>query len=336
MRGSKMAYSEQNILPKPRRRTFSQIGLACFAILAIGSLLQVAAQYLVASVAPAWIAQPWYLWALTFIPLYVIAVPIGFLLFKRIPTDKAETKKLRFKDLLIFLIMCYPVMYIGNFIGTLISTALHTLLGTENRNTLDLFTNGSSIWLAVLFMVLLAPVIEEFIFRKLIIDRVRPYGEGACVLVSALLFGLFHGNLNQFFYAFGLGAIFAFIYVKTGRLRYTIFLHMVINLWGGIIAPLLLKGIDQNALADRTNPQAMMRYFVEHLPQLMGFSLYAMVNLSLVIAGFVLLIVRRRAFFFEHGPLQPAIGTGFKVIFLNLGMALFVAGAFALFVISLL
>jgi hypothetical protein len=133
----------------------------------------------------------------------------------------------------------------------------------------------------------------------LIIDRLRSYGESACVLVSALLFGLFHGNLNQFFYAFGLGAIFAFIYVKTQRLRYTIFLHMIINLFGGIIAPLLLRGLDLNALtqANCANAEVMMRYMAEHLPQLLAFGLYIIVILSLSIAGFVLLIVRRRAFY---------------------------------------
>lgn len=331
-----MEYSEQRIL-QPDKKLFSRIGLACFAILFITSALQLGVHYLVMNYKPVWTVRSWYIWAVTFIPSYGIAVPIGMLLFLRIPRDTAATRKLRFKDLIIFLIMCFPIMYIGQLIGSLSNTALHTLLGTQVRSPLDMFVGSDNIWLTVLFMVILAPVIEELIFRKLIIDRMRSYGEGACVLVSGLLFGLFHGNLSQFFYAFGLGAIFAFIYVKTCRLRYTIFLHMAINFYGGIVTPLLLKGVDLDALTSAGNdPQALLRWLAAHLPNLIAVSVYAIVNLSLVITGLVFLIVRRRAFSFEHGPLQPARGTGFKILFLNLGMALFAAAAIALFVLSLI
>ena len=332
-----MEYSKPNILQKPDYEKFTVIGLACFAILLVSTVLQLASVYLTRRFAPLWTTQSWFIWAAAFIPLYAVGVPIGVALFKFIPSDRIEMRKLRFRDLLIFLIMCFPVMYIGNIIGTLFNTALHTLLGTEMTNPLDFLINSSNIWLAALVMVILAPVTEEFIFRKLIIDRLRAYGEGVCVLVSALLFGLFHGNLSQFFYAFGLGAIFAFLYVKTGRLRYPIFLHMVINFYGGIVSPLLLKGLDLDALTQASggSPEALMRWMAEYLPQLMAISINAIVNFSLVIAGIVLLIVRRKAFFLAPGPLQPAKGTGFSLLFLNPGMALFVVAALALFILSL-
>ncbi len=326
-----MEYSGQIVLREPRGKTFSRIGLCCFAILIIAYGLQLGSAYLIANFKLVWVYRWWFIWAVTFIPMYIIAFPIGILLFRRIPTTKFTAKKLRVKDLLIFLLMCFPIMYIGNIVGSLINTALHMLLGTDVSNPLDFFIQDSSIWLTVLFLVILAPVFEEYIFRRLIIDRLRAYGEGVCVLVSAVLFGLFHGNFNQFFYAFGLGALLAFIYVKTGRLRYTIILHMTINFIGGIIPQLLTNVVDFDALTGRTNP---VRYLAEHLPQLMTYGLYIIVIFSLVIAGFVLLIVRRRAFYFERGPLQPEKGTRFRVMFLNLGMALFTAAALALFVLS--
>jgi membrane protease YdiL (CAAX protease family) len=332
-----MEFSAPGILPGIPKKPFNIIGLACFMILLVSVVMQLSLFYLTRRFAAPLEARSWYVWAVTFIPLYAVAVPIGIALFRCIPAERAAVRKLRFKDLLIFLVMCFPVMYIGNIIGSLINAALHALLGTEIKNPLDALMNGSNIWLAVLVMVILAPVIEEFIFRKLIIDRMRAYGEGACVLVSGLLFGLFHGNLAQFFYAFGLGAIFAFIYLKTGRLRYPIFLHMAINLYSGIIGPLLLRDVDLDALtqAGGKDTGAMMQWLTAHLPSLMILGLYTIVNLALVITGFVLLIVRRRAFFFEHGPLQPEKGTGFQVLFLNPGMALFAAIALAMFVLSL-
>ena len=44
-------------------------------------------------------------------------------------------------------------------------------------------------------------------FRKLLIDRIVPFGQRVAVVVSGLAFGLFHGNFYQFFYAFSLGAV---------------------------------------------------------------------------------------------------------------------------------
>ena len=67
--------------------------------------------------------------------------------------------------------------------------------------------------------VLIAPTAEELLFRKLLTERIVKYGELAAVLASGLFFGLFHGNLNQFSYAFLLGLFLGFIYVKTGKLR---------------------------------------------------------------------------------------------------------------------
>ena len=68
-------------------------------------------------------------------------------------------------------------------------------------------------------------ILEEFIFRKMVIDRIWQYGEKIAVVTSALIFALFHINLFQFFYALGIGLIFAYVYLRTGKLRYTIIMH---------------------------------------------------------------------------------------------------------------
>ena len=72
-------------------------------------------------------------------------------------------------------------------------------------------------------------------------ERIVKYGELAAVLASGLFFGLFHGNLNQFSYAFLLGLFLGFIYVKTGKLGYTIGLHMAINFIGSSLGTWMLR-----------------------------------------------------------------------------------------------
>ncbi len=84
-------------------------------------------------------------------------------------------------------------------------------------------------WLLVLSTAIIAPVAEEILFRKLIIDRLRAMGEGVAIVASAIVFGLIHGNFEQFFYAAGLGAVFAHLYLKSGTIWYSVLIHFIIN-----------------------------------------------------------------------------------------------------------
>ena len=70
---------------------------------------------------------------------------------------------------------------------------------------------------------------------------VLPFGEKPAVILSGLAFGLIHGNLTQFFYAFGLGIAFGYIFVKTGKVKYPIILHMIINFLGSVVSVLVLN-----------------------------------------------------------------------------------------------
>ena len=74
-------------------------------------------------------------------------------------------------------------------------------------------------------------------------------GPAVAMSVSALVFGLAHGNFYQFFYAFLLGLIFAYIYLRTGKVRYSMMLHMMVNFCGSVIPILLMRVADENEVA---------------------------------------------------------------------------------------
>lgn len=320
-----MEYRLREPVSNPRRY-FSLTGLALFVILAVSTLLQVAGAALIKTAAPQWTLGSWYIWALTFLPLYAVAVPVGYLIFKRIPVKAPLPGKMRIGSLLSYLFMCICVMYIGNIIGLLFNALIERIGNTPVVNPLESYVGATNLFLSVLFMVILAPIVEEYIFRKLIIDRLGIYGEGAAILVSALTFALFHGNFYQFFYAFGLGAMFAFLYLRTGRLRYTVILHMAINFTGGILGPALAKSIDLDRLADisSNNAEEAITFISRELPKLIALSLYLLMMIGFAAAGLVLIIVKRKSFALVPAERQLKKGTAFKVIFLNIGMILFV------------
>ena len=160
------------------------------------------------------------------LPTYAIAYPLIFLMFKMVPAQTGvEKKKMKVSHILIAFTICYAGTYLANIVGTFITTIIGMLKQNEVDNVMANLTGNLSLWANFLIVVIAAPIMEELLFRKFIIDRTAPSGEGVSMLLSGLLFGLFHGNLNQFAYAFIIGVLFGFIYVKTRNIIYTIILY---------------------------------------------------------------------------------------------------------------
>lgn len=83
----------------------------------------------------------------------------------------------------------------------------------------------------------IVPIAEEMVFRGLTMRRLREvFGPGAAIVLSAAIFGLFHGNLLQGIYAFLIGLLLAWVYVRLGRITAPILLHASANLVSVIIS----------------------------------------------------------------------------------------------------
>ena len=52
---------------------------------------------------------------------------------------------------------------------------------------------------------------------------------------------MFHGNLFQFFYAFLIGVILAYVYTRSGKYLWCVAMHATVNLFGSVIVPALVK-----------------------------------------------------------------------------------------------
>ena len=113
-------------------------------------------------------------------------------------------------------------MWIGNLVGLGITALIGNTMTSDITNPIEHMIQNTNIYVNLILTSLLAPIFEELFFRKLLIDRTVKYGAKLSILLSALLFALFHGNLSQFFYAFLIGAFFAYIYIKTGKIIYSI------------------------------------------------------------------------------------------------------------------
>lgn len=327
-----------NCNEKGTRKTFSRIGLALSTIFIVSTILQ-ALWFGVFEQIPGignWLADStWGMWLGTFVPMYVIGVPVGLLILKRVPGEAPQENKLGGKNFVIFLLISFFLMYGGNILGTMLSLLLS---GGEAQNALMDYAMDTNP-LKILVMVILAPLIEEYIFRKKIIDRTRKYGEKAAVFLSAFAFGLFHMNLFQFFYAFGLGWLFAYIYMRTGRLRYSVMLHGIVNFLGSVVAPAILSMVDLEALAamdPNATAEEIMVLYGDMLPGLVVYLLYAIALIGLAITGLVFLILKCRKLVWRDAQCQLSGRRAVKTIYMNFGMVSFVLLSLSFMIISLL
>ena len=173
----------------------------------------------------------------------IVGMTVGLLIIRKILTERVplEKKSLSLGQFLVVALMTYGLWGIGVLIGN-----LPMFFGVTESNGMDELLNGlkTEAIPMYLYMVIGAPIFEELACRKFLLDRLHPYGEGFAMLVSALLFGLIHGNSGQFFLAFFIGLLFAMVYMRTGRIVYTMLLHGMINLTATLPEFFALADID--------------------------------------------------------------------------------------------
>lgn len=271
-------------------------------------------------------------WVITFVPIYLVAFPISLLVFRKIPTYSFEKKKIGFANFVRYFIESISVMYIGNIVGTFISNILSQGQAT---NPLLGITAGND-YLKTLIIVIVAPIIEEIIFRKLLIDKTIQFGEKTAIVFSALSFGLFHMNLFQFFYAFGLGLVFAYIYVKTRDIKYSMIIHVIINFFGGIITPYLLSNINIDVLTNIEQLEQLSETeLINTAVPIILFGIYVLILLIFSIIGIILLLVNRRKITFEQAEGEIKKGEKIKTTIGNVYYVLFMIICFAVIILSL-
>ena len=112
---------------------------------------------------------------------------------------------------------------------------------TRQLNTVSEQSSASPVRALFMFfmLVVIAPVFEEFMFRGLIMDELKPYGNGFAIFTTGILFGLFHGNFAQCFYTMAMGIALGYIANVTGSIFPTTVIHAILNGIGGVMILLM-------------------------------------------------------------------------------------------------
>lgn len=231
--------AERALRLRGHRERFSRLGWALAAQMAAMLAVQTALLLAAQALAPVLVRSGVFLWLVSVLSAYGAGVPAAWLVLRGTeeapPQPGAPLGPGRFfRSYLAGL----GLMYLVNLATLALMGLVGLLRGQTVENPVDNMADYPLV-LNLLLGCVIAPVCEEYLFRGLLLNRLRPYGERFAVWASALCFGLFHGNFSQFFYACAIGVLFAGVVLKTGRLRQAMLLHALINFVGTGLIPLL-------------------------------------------------------------------------------------------------
>ena len=298
------------------------LGFAALGIVWIGSTFLLA--WLIRSFAPFLIEAPWINTALNTVPLYGIALPVLLLICGSVPKTPIPKHRLSFAEFTLLFAPMFTFVIIGSLMGNLVTTVMDLLPFFDTGGTVDSMLSGGDLLWASVSVLIVAPIMEEIVFRKTLIPRLLVLGEIPAILVSGLFFGLFHMNFEQFFYAFFLGVIFGWIFVKTGKLIYTVLLHLVVNLFAGIV-PTLLALLVEGSL---TNAGANIGTLL-----LLSYSLAQYVAAGL---GILVICLFCREIFRSVRRSPYPLGAQVRLLYANPGTVVMVAFCSLMFLINML
>lgn len=309
------------------KKTFSKIGLA-FSIYTVAlTFLSIA----VVQLTDNFISDDINIKLLfSFLTQYVIMMPLLIYILSSLPKTDIKRYRLRIKDFIKLFIMLAPLSTAGNILGRLLNGIISKFANIPVIDVLSILFVRVNPVILIIFVGIIGPVMEEFITRKILIDRTVQYGEGVAILLSSTIFSLMHGNFFQSFYAFFLGACFSYIYIRTGRLRYSTIMHILINSSSVFIVIILRSSglsqyIDSSSQGNMTDPLLIENLIRTNTLSIVVMMIYLIICFAFIIAGIVLWILNYRSIKINGGLLSNKSNKSkARTMFINVGMIIFI------------
>lgn len=142
--------------------------------------------------------------------------------------NKDKIKKTDTKNILLWTIMAMPVMYLSTYIVELVISKMNV-----NPTMIDsaLVFDKSIIGYILFFteVAILPAILEELLFRKVMLDGAKKHGTIFAMVFTAIMFGVIHMNIPQAINAMLIGILFAYITIKSKSIVPAMLLHLINN-----------------------------------------------------------------------------------------------------------
>lgn len=128
-------------------------------------------------------------------------------------------EKLNAKDFSVYFALAF---WIGNFFSFLI------VLMSSHKGRTPVVAIYEPLYTDIIMTVFVAPVLEEIVFRGVIMNNLKKYGIKTAIIINSIFFALSHYNTDMIIPAFFTGIIFSYVAYKYS-IKYSILIHFFIN-----------------------------------------------------------------------------------------------------------
>ena len=122
-------------------------------------------------------------------------------------------EKLNAKDFSVYFALAF---WIGNFFSFLI------VLMSSHKGRTPVVAIYESLYTDIIMTVFVAPVLEEIVFRGVIMNNLKKYGIKTAIIINSIFFALSHYNTDMIIPAFFTGIIFSYVTYKYS-IKYSIY-----------------------------------------------------------------------------------------------------------------
>lgn len=175
---------------------------------------------------------------------YLWGVSLFFLILYRrkavpIQTIFNKKRKMGIKSFVLLLLLLMSAQGLINLMITLFEQII-SRFGYTFLSDIDKMSGISPTISLFLYASFAGPIIEEILFRGIVLNHLKKYGKIFSIVISAILFGLLHANIYQSTYAVLIGIVLSYIAVEFS-LKWAIIFHIINNFIFGDLLYLFLE-----------------------------------------------------------------------------------------------
>ncbi|MCU5120713.1 CPBP family intramembrane glutamic endopeptidase [Bacillus thuringiensis] len=161
---------------------------------------------------------------------FSLTLIIVFLIYrKELINDPKLSIKLS-RNLFIWILVGIIFIFLAQMVGSVLDKSVFQLT-TQSANTSSTVAAAAISPVALVSIVLLAPLVEEFVFRYAAINILtQKFKQTGSILISSLFFSIMHFDFPFVFGYFLIGVILAVVYMRTNRLLVSFVVHASMNL----------------------------------------------------------------------------------------------------------
>ena len=163
---------------------------------------------------------------LIFSQVILVFPSVIYMLMYKLPyAETVRFRKMKLADIawsVLFGILIQPLLTLLNALSMVVSTNTTSMFMMELSEQVSFLP-------ALVLMAVVPCILEETVYRGVFYNEYSKINPWKAARLSGFLFGLMHGNINQFCYAAVMGVLFALLIEATGSILSTMLIHFWIN-----------------------------------------------------------------------------------------------------------